>query len=61
MILASVAVSEYYYSSVWVLWVPMGDQAVMALSQAWFEITLVAILGSASADDIPELNLKVGN
>lgn len=61
MILASVTVPGYHDSNVQVLWVPTGDQAVMPLAQALLEITLVAIWGSTSADDIPELNLKVGN
>lgn len=50
----------------WVLLVPMGDQALVPLAQALFKITLfamqeVAIQGRTRADDIPEFNLKVGN
>lgn len=43
MILASVTVPGYHHGNVWLLWVPMGDQAVMPLAQALFEITLVAM------------------
>lgn len=32
--------TEYYHSLVWVLLIPMGDQAVVPLAQTQFKITL---------------------